>query len=93
MVTKTDPLECVLVKSEGLLSQQKLLPSKERYRTHWRQDKNFKDSIAWRFSMDTGAKSLKGVVGPVNVEKPHSQRHILPFLAFAGLKDSGHNMK
>jgi len=43
--------------------------------------------------MDSGAKSLKGVMGPVNVNNLQSQRHILPFLEFSGLKDSDHNVK
>jgi len=58
-VTKTDPLECVLVKFEGPMSNKELLPSKERYCTHWKQDDKFDDSIAWHgFSMDGIIKQL-----------------------------------
>lgn len=29
----------------------------------------------------------------INVEKPHSQRHVLPILEFGGVKDTDHNVR
>ena len=93
-VSKTDPLENVVVKMESLFSEKKLLPSKDCFKEHWQRDPGFKDSVCWSFKFDAGGNSMKGIMGPNNVEDPNSQRHVLPILEFGGgVKDTDHNMR
>ena len=80
-------------KVRGFDDRKKLLPSKERYREHWKQDLRFEDSIAWGIGFDAGGRSFKGLMRCINVEKPHSQRHVLPILEFGGVKDTDHNVR
>jgi hypothetical protein len=94
MVTTIDPLENICVKMESLMRQNRLLPSQEIYREHWEQDPRFKDSVAWSIKFDAGGGSEKGIISPVNVEHPQSQKHVLPILEFGGgVKDSDANMR
>ena len=75
------------------MTEKKLLPSKERYREHWKQDSRFEDSIAWGIGFNACGNSFKGMMRPINVEKPHSQRHVLQLLEFGGVKDTDYNVR
>ena len=74
-----------------LSSQEKLVPSKRRFRSPFKLENNIRDVILWKFGADKGGGSWKLIGNPVNVDNPQSVRHVQPICEFTA-NDSRENM-
>ena len=93
-MTKIHPLENALHSLHSLFLSDTFVPSKSQYKNPCVIDPVFEDTSLFKFALDKGGDSTKGIQSPVNVKNPQSQDHVLPILEFGGgVKDTDHNVR
>ena len=92
-VTVARPLELLSECISDLLNNKKFMASDKRFNTPFSLDEGFLDCAAGKIGIDAGGGSTKGIISPVNVEQPQSQKHVRVFLEFSGVKDSVVNIE
>jgi hypothetical protein len=92
-VTKARPLELLALTTSDNMRAGKYVRSQEKFKAPLTVHNMFNDTVAGKIWMDKGDGSEKGIISPINVEHPQSQKHVWLFMEFYGVADSVHNMK